>query len=443
MSNSNDSKPKCSPTKKTSNLAVVSAFISKATNPSEPSQSTPLTFSSPSSVSLLTKSSKRYSGNFGQISPKSNFAETSISTSEKRKRAEHFMGPTNTGAKVRKVEDKLKLKAKVLEVKLPACGCSDDAIFDFFKAQVVAEKEAKIKLARMLNNRINENFMMATSFTNILNIVVKGLDCAEGIIPKVVTPDEAQSRFNNSQEMLDFYPGIVDVQSEQINSAYKLRAATKTIDVLKQSLQGTITECSEMRTKIAELNLPKPTVHQIVRSSTPTSSKPNNNRFLTAKKKKVERKVVFSSPIDDRLQQSSSKHTSKIEIEIPGNQSIEPEFLLKGQIEDNIIQFEKQLAKFKNITRDTGENINFATFNISQESAVSSSNELVPDSLPSFDSVPDVHPGIPTTNDVFRAKDGWTALPSPEQREYEKQIREFHQKNDNKENAKNNENAKP
>ena len=282
---------------------------------------------------------------------------------------------------------------------------------------------------------------MATSFTNILNIVVKGLECADDIVPKKVTPEQAQERFNNSQEMLDFYPGIVDAQSEQINTAYKLRAATKTIAVLRNSLQGTITECSEMRIKVAKLSLPKRTIHQIARSSTPTSSKPNNP-LLKARKNNVEKKVAFSSPIDDRLQQSSSKNTSNIEIEIPGNQSIEPEFLLKGKIEENIIQFEKQLAKFRHITRDTDENINFATFNISQESEISSTNDLVPDSRPSFDSVPDVHPGMPTTDDVFRAKNGWTALPSPEQRVYEQQIREFHTKNDNKENVNKNENAK-
>lgn len=338
---------------------------------------------------------------------------------------------------MRKIEDKLKLKARVLEVKMPACGCGDEAIFDFFKAQIVAEKENKVKLARMLNNRINENMHLTKTITNILSIVSSGLECANTVVPKVVTPDQAQQKFNNSQEMLEFYPGIVNAQAEQINNAYKLRAATKQIDVLSNALKGTITECDVLNDNIAELRIPKPTVHQIVRSSTPTSSKPNNNLFLTARKKKV----VFSSPIDDRLQQSSSNNTSKIEITIPNNQATKPEFLLKAKIEENIINFEKQLSKFKNLI-DEKNQINFETFNISQESNVSSTNDAFSESLPSFDSVPDVHPGIPSTTDVFRAKDGWTALPSPEQRVYEKQILEFHKKNDNKENGKENDNPK-
>ena len=420
-SSPNNNKIKVTPSKKTDSLSVVSAFISAAV---DPNSTPPALFSSPSVISLLSKSSKRSNGeNKENNASDTNFAENSTSISEKRKRPDNFMGPTNTGAKTRKIE-KMPLSARVLECKMPECGCGEDAIFDFFKKQVVAEKEAKVKLARMLNSRMNENALLTRTVSEILDTVTRGLECAETVVPRVVTNEDAQLKFNNSQEMLNFYPGIVDAQKDQINNAYKLRANHKMIDVLSITLNGVVTECDELRQKIAALNLPKPTVHQIVRSSTPTSSRPVNK--LTAKKKKV----LFSSPIDDRLQQSSSsKQTPNIEIPIPENQSTVPEFLLKGEIEKNIMKIENQLEKFKNINYKNEKLLDFATFNISQESEISSSNEIIPDSLPSFDSVPDVFPGIPTTTNVFQAKDGWTALPSPDRKVYEQQIRNYHRKN--------------
>ena len=427
-----NNKPKCTPTRKNRNIDIVSAFISKASTPDSESQISLPSFSSPSPVALLIKSSKRSSGNDNSQQPASNFAVNSTSTSEKRKRNELIMGPTNVGAKIRKIGDEShRLKSRVLECQLPPCGCGEEEIFKFFKDQIVAEKATKVRLARMLNDRINESIENAKSIRNIVDNANQGLESGANTFPIVLSIEETDERFNISPELIRASSKSVSLNTNlQLNQAYELAAEKKKSLMYKSALDCIIIECNRLNTNLGKLKLPKATIHQVARESKPTASM-TPTKYKSVKRKQLNeksKKVLFASPIDDRFQQtSSSKNTSKIEIEIPGKQSIEANFLLKGQIDENIKKIQTQLAKFKTEMKTISNEIDFDTFNISQEpdeSSTSNNSELT-----SLEHVPDNFPGITTNPDIFAAKNQWEALKSQDQAQYEQDIKDFYAKN--------------
>ena len=426
-----NNKPKCTPTRKARNIDIVSAFISKASTPDSESQISLPSFSSPSPVAILIKSSKRSSGNENFQQPGTNFAVNSTSTSDKRKRSDNIMGPTNIGAKIRKIGDNShRLKTRVLECQLPPCGCGEEEIFKFFKDQIVAEKASKVRLARMLNDRVNESIENAKSIRKVVDNANQGLESGSNVLPIILSIEESNEKFNIPIELIRASPSISVNANSQLNSAYELAAEKKRSLMYKLALECVLNECNRLESNLSELKLPKATIHQVARESKPTASM-TPTKFKSVKRKpKIDKqkKVLFASPLDDRLQQaSSSKNTSKIEINIPGIQSIEPEILLKGQIEENIKKIQTQLAKFKTEMKTISNEIDFDTFNISQEPDESSTSNI--SELTSFEHVPDNFPGIPTNPDIFAAKDQWETLQSQDQAKYQQEIIDFYAKN--------------
>ena len=233
---------------------------------------------------------------------------------------------------------------------------SDDSV-DNLRAEALAAQADKIKLAKLANRQINEVKILSDNVTDILKICYSGLEDYRDVAvePTIDMSENLPSKF--------------------INAAHKLRAETTRSQILANSINHILASCNkssealrafriqEIKNRFSEENKKVKLSNKAHQQSTPIS-------------KKVKKRIRFSTSTKSSEKFSASNVETdhdKIEISIPVNND-KNEFTgdtVSITIQSNRIK--EDLAKFR--SNMVNEDVDFSTFQISQESAQFDSNE--------------------------------------------------------------------
>lgn len=249
------------------------------------------------------------------------------------------------------------------------------------KIQPISDEEAedlrasKIKLAILANRQITEVKILSDNVTEVLKVCLSGLEDYKNVAIEGTT-------FNSSDNL----------PTKFLATAHKLRAETNRSQILANTVNhvlASVNKSSEalraFRTQAIKNKFAAEKNN--IRHSTKISSK-SSPKFL-----KMKKRLRFSSPIQSTNVNVSKVDTDhdKIEINIPMNNE-QNEFsgnTVSITIEHN--RTEANLAKFRSTMAN--EEVDFSTFQISQESEIqsdSSNQSNLVDSPTKFDESIDV-----------------------------------------------------
>ena len=298
----------------------------------------------------ISKSHALFKRKNNSESESSTIVEEGISGSTKRKCRER-QGPTNTGSKSRKV---IVAAVKTNEQR---DARSDQEAIEYYKNLVIEESLIKLEQAK----QINVQLLQIGNLTEVIHRI--GRDCSVGITQvESVTNKPRPMAISLSRCHND--PVLANIHNSYVNRITQVDQQNKKINLLMKTLGNIVNDCS------SGLQLIKPT---LVRSSIRSHTK----KILIShppQKKLQKEKIETEIEIKTEVQTQTHVDYSNIEIDLPENLSSEDKEtweLMKRRhrfAASEKARLENDLLKFKNkLSEKRSEDMDFSTFNISQE----------------------------------------------------------------------------
>ena len=291
-------------------------------------------------------------------SESSTVIEEGLSGSIKRKHERQ--GPTNIGPKTRKIVIAAPKNNNRRDSR------SDEEAIKYYKNLVIEESLVKLEQQR----QINAQLVQIGNLTQVLHIIgghcSAGLNDCQNIKQQPRPMAISLSRCHND-------PVLANIHNSYVNRISQNDLKEKKITSLIQTLGAVINDCS------TGLQLVKPT---LVRSSTRSQTK----KILIShppQKKTITEKDNIKTEVEIKTEVQTQTHVdySNIEIDLPDNLSLENketwehmkrrhQFAAseKARLEDDLIKFKIKLSE------KSSEEMDFTTFNISQENAEDPNN---------------------------------------------------------------------
>ena len=330
-----------------------SAVVDNLSTPKKSSQSTNLT-----SLAILNRSRALHK-NQGYESESSTIVEE-VSPSVKRKRSSNDslsqQGPTNIEAKNRKV---------VKQTKKGSVDRSENEEIKFYQQKVINEKMISLNQQKKINSELLKVSALTGTIASVQENCQKGLFEANSLSVKYVPQHVSLSKCNND-------PDHARIHNTYMNRISKMDHDAKKIEILSRTLKAVIDNCHDSLLKIVNDEFKPDCVtgsKKQVRISAPSSTALYNKKFAKCTSKSVS--------FDDKNNTETTVEVEKtIEIEIPVSKESQKDLEDWHHIKQRYLiatadklAMDAKIEKFKkDFAGEQLEEVNFETFNLSQDS---------------------------------------------------------------------------
>ena len=336
----------------------VQAFFAAKDSEASKNVSTPKKPANATGLSTFNKSHALFKAKSQVLEDESStIVEGYVSSSVKRKRSNNNgpspQGPTNVGSKTRKV-----IKSpKIPDIEL----VDDDTTIEYYQNKVIQEKMLNVKLVREIGDKLLTITTLSSTLAKVQNQCSIGIKEASELEVKPFPYQQSLKRCNMDPEHARVHHSYMSRINKMDQQSQKITSLTNTLGLVIGSCQIGLKKIAQnggVKFDIPESNESKP-----IRRSTPCSTVPASQKFAKSTNQVHSPDRIVNVKVEVAIPQFRPSYDEEEWLDIKNK------FVSAASNAIDQTRLDDQIRKFRSKSAKNNADLDFTTFNISQESA--------------------------------------------------------------------------